>query len=1012
MEHRLAIVSFLEAVARRLRQRAACEGLLYLLAFLGGLALAAPLLAHWAGLDVRSAWACAGLAISSLLACYVLAFTLPQRRWSTTSAQAHYVGDCNGALRSDLLSSVEFLQDEAIGGSAELREALIETTARRIEPLRLQALVPYSPVRRPLSLTAAIAILYVATALLEPEALAHGWQQLLEEPTEAPFGGALLAEAPLVGDVDIIVVFPEYSGKPSLDLPSSSGDFEAMAGSTIEISTRTTGFVEHASILLAQTDELESDDEVVLSKTSSTSGSAGTRLSGAFRIMHETYYRFQIQDASGDQVEARARHITLAIDQAPKIELYAPADELDVAKLNRIELAYVATDDFGIERIDLVYTPAGGKEYRQPLEVASAGHAQPGLPSIAPRAPRSAQFKYVWELSQLPLRPGVQIEYHLEAADNDDVQGPNIGRSKSYSLRLFSPRERHEDLLARQKELAEHMLALLASRLIVDAASTKAHREIQRAADEVVVEMGGLVAALRDDELATKKLRTTLDEMRGRMNKRVRREGSLLASLEKRNPGAALTAGQKQLEASDAKIIAELEDDVLLLGDWLRRQDLENLLAISDEVDASRERLDKLFEEFERTGSQEVLDEIEREFKALERKLAEMSEKSSALPEDTLDRFVNDEAIPKDCLEEVRELLEAGDAIEAREQMKKCNDALDQKAQQLEDSLRRLRGESFSEEEKRLDEMMNELADLAQDQDDIATEASDVYQRYADAVTELQKGESADVQKSAGETLKKLNRAVDNIPPAGLTPFTREEMTVLEKRLEDAETMLKRGEMAEALSMAQHAKESLKTIRDELEFSLDEAWSRKGVAAEKAARGALPLAKRLIEQLEAATPSPSEIMSSKDRRKLDKLRRRQKATRNRSEKMLKKAKTQAEGMPGQAGQAMQKGLRAAQEHMKQAEEQMRGRAPSGARQQAREASDRLQEAQESARGAARQKQKHGQAGWRDEPVRIPGAEDYRAPEKFRKEILDAMQDESAPSGFKGQVKQYYKDIIK
>tara|TARA_R110002096_G_scaffold299503_2_gene494043 strand:- start:125034 stop:128135 length:3102 start_codon:yes stop_codon:yes gene_type:complete len=1032
VEHRLAILRFLGAVAQRLRRRAAYQGILYLLAFLGALALLAPLLAHWAKLDVRTAWVVAALATTSLLICYLIAFLGPRKRWSTASAQARYVGQREGALRSDLLSSVEFLDEAASSGSPELREALLMSTAQRIEPLRLQALVPFATIRRPLAAAGTVVALYACAALLAPTALVQGWQQLLRKPAKAPFNGARLAEAPLVGDVDIVVVFPEYTGMANLSLPSSSGDFEAMAGSTIKIVTQTTGVVEKASILLAETDELASDEEVLLTKSyseSATKGpsSKGVALSGSFRLMKETYYRFQIERGANRQVEARARHITVVKDEAPKIELYAPADELDVAKLKRVELAYVASDDFGIRTVELVYTPQGGKESRQPLEVlgprpalvsgpgSEQGPSRTAAASASPAlgmAPRNAQHKYLWDLSVLPLRPGVQIEYHLEVSDNDDVQGPNIGRSRSYSLRLFSPRERHEELIARQQQLAENMLGLLADRLMSPGTSVATHRAIQRGADEIVIEIGGLVAALKEDELATKKLREALANIRERMSERVLREGALLASFEKRDEDEDNT---KALEASDAKIIAELEDDVLLLSDWLSRQQLENALSISDEAAASRERLKKLFEEYERTGSQEVLSEIERELKTLERKLAEIAEANASLPPDVLDQFVNSEALQGDqekgCLEQVRDFLKAGKAKEAQEQMQKCSEDMDKGDQFLEDSLSQLRGENFSEEEKQLDDMLNDLADLAQDQDEIADQASEIYKRYSDAVSELQQGKSAEAKNTAGETLEKLRKSVKKIPKSGLTPFTREEMTVLEKRLEDTQTMLERGELAEALSMAKYAKESLKTIRDELEFSLDEAWSRKGVAAEKQARTAYPLAKKLVEQLQAVTPSPSEIMSSEDRRKLEKLRQRQKASNSRTGKLLKKAQGQAESMPGKSGKAVESGLEAALEHMKQAEDQMRSRDPSGAKQQASEASGQLRAAQESARGAARQRQKHGQQGWRDEPVRIPGAEDYRAPEKFREEILDAMQDESAPSGFSEQVKQYYKDII-
>mgnify|MGYP006189887795 CR=1 FL=1 len=59
---------------------------------------------------------------------------------------------------------------------------------------------------------------------------------------------------------------------------------------------------------------------------------------------------------------------------------------------------------------------------------------------------------YLWDLAELPLRPGVQISYYVEVTDNDNVLGPNVGRSQTYKLRLFSPRERHEEHDAQDHE--------------------------------------------------------------------------------------------------------------------------------------------------------------------------------------------------------------------------------------------------------------------------------------------------------------------------------------------------------------------------------------------------------------------------------------------------------------------------------------------------------------------------------------------------------------------------------
>jgi hypothetical protein len=46
-----------------------------------------------------------------------------------------------------------------------------------------------------------------------------------------------------------------------------------------------------------------------------------------------------------------------------------------------------------------------------------------------------------------------------------------------------------------------------------------------------------------------------------------------------------------------------------------------------------------------------------------------------------------------------------------------------------------------------------------------------------------------------------------------------------------------------------------------------------------------------------------------------------------------------------------------------------------------------------------------------EKVQIPGAEAYRVPEEFRKDLLDAMK-QGAPERYKGDVQRYYEELVK
>src|SRR5690606_20980079 len=105
---------------------------------------------------------------------------------------------------------------------------------------------------------------------------------------------------------------------------------------------------------------------------------------------------------------------------------------------------------------------------------------------------------------------------------------------------------------------------------------------------QVVVEIGGILADLKDDKLAAPELTTTFAQMQARLEKLADAETRLLAG----------SPTERKLAASGKKHVGQLEDDVLALADWLDRQRIENMLAITDEIAERRKRLDALFEEY------------------------------------------------------------------------------------------------------------------------------------------------------------------------------------------------------------------------------------------------------------------------------------------------------------------------------------------------------------------------------------------------------------------------------
>lgn len=1033
------IRQYLAAVRSRLRRNAALGALLVALTAFAVLALAIPLLALQVdlhhGATVLVVTACA-IGIVLVLAAF-FGVARPFQRFRSDHQVARYVGALRADVASDVQSAVEFasLNDEpdvrAGHGSRELMAAFMGDTARTLDTVRPAAFIPIAWLQRlAIVCTAALSCL-AASVLLTPSTLRAGWERVLDPTDPRPFGGALMSSTPLVGDIRITVEYPGYTGRDPLILPSASGDIRAMPGSSITLETTALQPVLAASILLE-----EENSSAPGSDEASGSGSRNWRerpyseiefelvnehqLRARFPVTRPARYRVSLEAMDHQRhVEAMTRTIEMERDRPPVVQLYAPGDNLDVTRLKRIELAYVAEDDYGIAKVELVYEKRGGERRGKRGGERDGPMQRKSLP-LAASGQRTAEAKILWDLAELALEPGVEVSYRVEVTDNDDAGGPNIGRSEQYSLRVFSPREKHEALVERQRELLERILQALASRLTANATDLRAYETLQREAADIVVELGTLSTALRDDELSDGLLRKNLDDMRSRLDQLTKAEAALFTRLHGRpgqQTGKPLAA---RMKGPSAAMIAELENDAIALDDWVERQLMENVLAMTDELEVHRLRVQELFKEYHRTGSPELLAEIDRELRSIETRMADMAEQRARVADDVLDRFVNSDALTDeaatDCMTEVRALMDRDAVADAERRLARCTGSLDDASEALELALRDLRGDRFSEQERRFAEVMDRLADLSLEQIEIADNAQSIWDRYAARADEMMREEAKDTRRRVHSLQERLSRGLVELPENGLTPFAKEELDIARSRLADVDKMLSDGDIAEALAMADLARKSMRTAAEELDAAMiderDEPWSAHTSEARRGLGRVEPMVDKLVAELAASTPAPSDIMSRKDRRELDRLSRRQHNVAERSRRLVSKAEKLAEEMPGRSGEALVEGVGEARAHMERSRKRMRSKDPSGARQESKSAAEALRRTVEITRDAARGRHGVIRAGLRDEPIRIPGADQYKAPEAFREHLMEAMQSHDAPPGFGSLVKRYYQELIR
>lgn len=141
------------------------------------------------------------------------------------------------------------------------------------------------------------------------------------------------------------------------------------------------------------------------------------------KISQTTTYQLVPKNKYGSATDAITYQLTVIPDQYPTISLTETPDSLSQ------KLRYFTgkiTDDYGFSALRLKYQVIdGSKTIKTGVIPIPINKSQTEIP-----------FFFPWDLSAINLKPGQQLVYFFEAADNDGVNGPKTVRSdrKTYNV--------------------------------------------------------------------------------------------------------------------------------------------------------------------------------------------------------------------------------------------------------------------------------------------------------------------------------------------------------------------------------------------------------------------------------------------------------------------------------------------------------------------------------------------------------------------------------------------------
>lgn len=936
----------------------------------------------------------------SVLLCLVAAglvtwLGLPAHRLRSARAIACFTGERHPALASDLVSAVELDGLYPNGGSPVLTQAFQRSVAEASEPLDITVLVPLRAALRA-GLAGAIGLFILATGtIVWPATIGRGLRLLTHRPSL--FEGSVAAREPLVGDVRITYIYPRYTGLPRHVVEGSTGDVIAPRGSQVLIQMRALRSARKALLLMGESGEA---GQVAVKLEDG-------RLTAALSVNEDGLYRVWLEPLFGRSVrELRAHRIVAQPDQAPEVDIAAPADRLELPVPRPVEVGYQARDDFGLAKLDLVYRINDGPEQRLPLK--------------DPQGARAVRGTTLFEPSSAMLTPGARVSYRIEARDRDEVSGAKTGSSRTLHLVIQNPREHLEEKLAQQHEILDRLIGTLADRVELGDRSAPEQpplerlwrwRELHETEESHLVLLGRLVDQQRRSATASKVLVTSLATIADRLGKHMRDEADLLRKLRaKADMGALNPAWLAKLAPAGQQHVAELESAVLALDDLIGRQRLEDMAALGRELTDAHRRLQDLLNRYNSTGDENLRRQIEREIRELRARIEELGRKISEIRarNEVSAEWMNMPDTRKALEKAARldSLLEKGDAKSLAQALSELGEALQSLQSSLDQNASDFGQERFPQESRALADLMKKIGDLEGDQRSLAQD-SQTLAKESDAETEKRlQSQMSEFQARAREKLEALQRKLAGAVPHEAGSHAASEVEKAREGTRQVRRLLPEKEWAEARKEVDRMAAGLRRLQTSSAERASQTKPRSSSLDSFAEQmqEASGLAQSLAGDLARLFPSGEEALSPEQRQRARGMAERQDSVAQRTDELGQEMGKRQGQVPGadMAGTELQ-GIAG---QMKQAGRDLRQSAAKEGAGRAEDAAERLAKLRDSlGQGSS------GRSQAQREPVRIPGADEYRAPREWRQELLDAMR-EKAPERFRDEVRRYYEELVR
>ncbi|MEO6524920.1 MAG: DUF4175 family protein [Mucilaginibacter sp.] len=511
---------------------------------------------------------------------------------------------------------------------------------------------------------------------------------------------------------DVELQYPAYIHKKNEQL-NNAGDLTLPIGTTV----RWTLHTQNASGMLFEMNN----------RTLEIKGESNTFLHTE-RVLTQGSYTLKAVNQMVRRGDSASYRINIIADQPPSIEVNEKPDSVSS---KAIYFNGKIQDDYGFSSLTFHYT------------VSSHDNAKPRTYSKTVKADlnaNQADFFHYWNLKDLDAKPGEEVSYYFEVADNNSVTGAQRVRSAEHTLHVPTEKELNQQLDASTQSVKNKM-----------ASAIKLSSEVEKNAKKL-------------NELLMNKNSLSFDEkkqVQELLQKRKELE-NMVQDIQKENK-------QNLLNRQENK-----KDDQEILD---KQKQIENLFnnVLDEKTRQLLKNLEKLLQENQKDPTQDELSKMQMDNKSLKKELDRMLELYKQLE---VEQKVKENIDHLNKLAEKQQKLaeqskkdnaDAKDLQKQQEDIKKefkdIEKALDDVKDKNEDLEQKTNFENPKEDEKKINEQMDKSSDdLSKNNKQKASKSQqDAGKQMQQLAQKLQQQQQEGEEKENNVNAKELRELIKNL---------------------------------------------------------------------------------------------------------------------------------------------------------------------------------------------------------------------------------------------------------